>query len=71
MNDYFVYGAGAVFLAAIATLAFVIATRKRTSHRIVEEARLRAVSKGERTLPCASSFETASGLLRIRREIDA
>lgn len=44
MNDYFVYGAGAVFLAAIATLAFVIATRKRTSHRIVEEARLRADS---------------------------
>jgi len=44
MNDYFVYGAVAVFLAAIATLAFVIATRKRTSTRIVEEARLRADS---------------------------
>jgi len=44
MNDYYLYGGVAAFLAAIATLAFAYATRKRSSGRIVEEARSRADS---------------------------
>lgn len=44
MNDYFVYGAGAAFLAAFAALAFAFAARKRIANQIVEEARARADS---------------------------